>query len=121
MTTIPAVQRPQRVWRRRTAGSKLPTDPRPRCVGRPGAFGNPFRIGQLVRDCVPGWPSGDDVVRDHGHAVDLFRTWALATPSFAQRVRAELAGLDLACWCRPDLPCHADVLLELANPTGDSE
>ncbi|WP_019732123.1 DUF4326 domain-containing protein [Mycobacterium avium] len=27
----------------------------------------------------------------------------------------ELAGHDLACWCPPDQPCHADVLLELAN------
>lgn len=27
----------------------------------------------------------------------------------------EIAGLDLACWCPLDQPCHADVLLELAN------
>lgn len=26
-----------------------------------------------------------------------------------------LAGKNLACWCAPDAPCHADVLLELAN------
>lgn len=30
-------------------------------------------------------------------------------------IRAELRGKDLSCWCAPDLPCHADVLLELAN------
>ena len=30
-------------------------------------------------------------------------------------VRQELAGHDLACWCPLDQPCHADVLLELAN------
>lgn len=30
-------------------------------------------------------------------------------------VRQELAGRDLACWCPLDRPCHADVLLELAN------
>ena len=28
---------------------------------------------------------------------------------------AELRGKDLACWCPLDEPCHADVLLELAN------
>jgi hypothetical protein len=28
---------------------------------------------------------------------------------------AGLAGRDLACWCPLDQPCHADVLLELAN------
>ena len=30
-------------------------------------------------------------------------------------VRRELAGRDLACWCPLDEPCHADVLLEVAN------
>ena len=29
---------------------------------------------------------------------------------------APLRGRDLACWCPLDQPCHADVLLELANP-----
>lgn len=27
----------------------------------------------------------------------------------------DLAGHDLACWCKPGDPCHADVLLDLAN------
>jgi hypothetical protein len=27
----------------------------------------------------------------------------------------ELRGRDLACWCPLDEPCHADVLLEIAN------
>ena len=27
----------------------------------------------------------------------------------------ELRGKDLACWCPLDQPCHADVLLDLAN------
>jgi hypothetical protein len=30
-------------------------------------------------------------------------------------IRAALAGKNLACWCPLDKPCHADVLLELAN------
>lgn len=30
-------------------------------------------------------------------------------------IRALLRGRDLVCWCPLDLPCHADVLLELAN------
>lgn len=33
----------------------------------------------------------------------------------AATVRDELAGLDLACWCKPGEPCHADVLLAIAN------
>lgn len=35
-------------------------------------------------------------------------------------IRAELAGRDLACWCALDQPCHADVLLEIANHTDRS-
>jgi hypothetical protein len=35
-------------------------------------------------------------------------------PSLAD-IRAELGGRNLACWCKPDQPCHADVLLKLAN------
>ncbi|WP_459969475.1 DUF4326 domain-containing protein [Nocardioides pyridinolyticus] len=31
------------------------------------------------------------------------------------RTYGALAGRDLACWCRRDLPCHADVLLEVAD------
>lgn len=30
-------------------------------------------------------------------------------------IRTELRGKDLACWCPLDKPCHADVLLEIAN------
>ena len=30
-------------------------------------------------------------------------------------IRSELRGKNLACWCPLDQPCHADVLLELAN------
>jgi hypothetical protein len=29
--------------------------------------------------------------------------------------KVELAGRDLACWCPLDQPCHADVLLMVAN------
>ena len=32
---------------------------------------------------------------------------------------AELRGKNLACWCPLDAPCHADVLLELANRDPD--
>lgn len=49
-------------------------------------------------------------------AVDAFREWAEAPEQEGYRaeVRAMLRGKDLACWCAPR-PCHADVLLEIAN------
>ena len=48
---------------------------------------------------------------------DLDRAMALKPghyPTHAE-IRAELRGKDLACWCPLDSPCHADVLLEIAN------
>lgn len=48
-------------------------------------------------------------------AVDLYRAWLLARPAAVAAAREDLAGLDLACWCPLGQPCHADVLLEVAN------
>jgi hypothetical protein len=55
--------------------------------------------------------------REHGaaDAVRLYREHLLTTPGLLAAARAELAGRDLACWCQPGAPCHADVLLELVN------
>lgn len=33
-----------------------------------------------------------------------------------ERIWAWPGGKDLACWCPINQPCHADVLLRLANP-----
>lgn len=27
-----------------------------------------------------------------------------------------LHGKNLVCWCKPDLPCHGDIILKVANP-----
>jgi hypothetical protein len=35
-------------------------------------------------------------------------------PAFQEMARDKLRGKDLVCWCPPG-PCHADVLLEIAN------
>ena len=81
-------------------------------VSRPGRWGNPFP----VTACVPA-----DV------AVSIFRRELEAAMrrrvhesmfSVFDRMAAnlhELRGKNLACWCLPGAPCHADVLLELAN------
>ncbi|WP_252443347.1 DUF4326 domain-containing protein [Pseudonocardia humida] len=70
-------------------------------VGRPSRRGNPWSVAE------------------HGaaEAVARYRAWLLADSARLAVVRAELAGRDLACWCRLDASCHADVLLELANTT----
>jgi hypothetical protein len=54
---------------------------------------------------------------------DLYRDWITKNDSHAaQRAREKLPrlrGRNLACTCPLDQPCHADVLLELANAPGD--
>lgn len=101
-------------------------------VGRPTKWGNPWHVVP-VRDHRFPWGDAADVVHKvTGSSVGRFerytRTRATGAPYWAMRAyqrdltaeqigdaRRELAGRDLVCWCRVDQPCHADVLLRLAN------
>ncbi len=88
---------------RRRRGEALP--PNTRYVGRPTVFGNPFKV------------VGDDAM-DRKDAVAAYALW-IGHPDRAwlvEKVKKELRGMDLACWCAPEA-CHADVLLEIANDT----
>jgi len=59
----------------------------------------------------------DDTVEElHRKAVEWFKTYAQARLKAEPNWLSPLRGKDLVCWCAP-LPCHADVLLELANAT----
>jgi hypothetical protein len=95
---------PTRVQLRRTKGWRMP--PNTVKVDRTTRWGNHYRPGG------PVWRTkGIGKVRDAAEAVDLFRR--LQAPHMTDI--AQLRGKNLACWCRPGEPCHADVLLELAN------
>lgn len=105
---------PERIQRKRTKGWRMP--PGAVYVGRisqtnRGAWGNPYRVG-MFRDYDQA-----DAVADFKKwlAGDIgARVWAGAPPT-RKEIRAALAGKDLACWCKPGTPCHADVLLRIAN------
>ena len=75
-------------------------------IARPGRWGN--RISYVQH--------GVDGERAFADAVARYRAWVMAPGQveFRHKVRAELKGKDLICWCKP-LPCHGDVLLEVAN------
>lgn len=101
-------------------------------VARPSKWGNPYRP---VRTTDGQWAIFDDNGMDYSlvgwgpypdrldaiaQCVEGFRVYEVAyrddVPGLTEgMVRRELAGKDLACWCPLDQPCHADVLLELAN------
>lgn len=89
-------------------------------VARPSRFGNPCRVGMFR-----GY-TAEDAVSDYRRwiARDLqLRSFEIAfgPPPTLECIRAALRGRDLACWCRLDQPCHADVLLELANQAEGSD
>jgi hypothetical protein len=106
----PSARRPVRVQRRRTRGWRTP--PGAVYVGRPTRWGNPYVIGE-TSELHPGGPL------TRADAVALFRDHLYGpVPSREEQereIRAALRGRDLMCWCPLDGPCHADVLLEIAN------
>lgn len=106
---------PVRVQRKRTKGWKMP--PNTVYVGRGSKWGNPFKIGsEYVRSKMePGGGQKANTVSDNAHAVQLYRRFTAREVKIQVEAYQELRGKNLACWCRPDQPCHADVLLEIAN------
>lgn len=109
-------------------------------VDRTGPWGNPFKIAPIEGSpfrpgmvfeifklyCtggpgVDGW-TGKAV--DYGgkklalaKAVELHREWIMSPEGelLRRRARKELAGHNVACWCKPGDVCHGDTLLALAN------
>lgn len=107
---------PQRIQRKRSRGWKMPDGAV--YVGRPTRWGNPYRVGDesAFIGCNPVFNIDEEPLTARDVA-QLFRI-ALDHDQLAvtsELVRAELAGRDLACWCPLDQPCHADVLIEVAN------
>ncbi|MCH7759684.1 DUF4326 domain-containing protein [Patescibacteria group bacterium] len=43
------------------------------------------------------------------------RQWVLGNPSLLRKIKRELAGKILGCWCDNPLACHGLVLWEVAN------
>jgi Domain of unknown function (DUF4326) len=92
-----------RIQLRRSRGWRKP--PGAVLVTRPHSkFANPYRVGHEAQDAT--------------EAVSMYPLHLLARPDLVAAARAELRGRTLACWCRPGDPCHADVLLEMANAPG---
>jgi hypothetical protein len=116
--------RPQRLQLSRRGGYNLQDASRAlnslpaRLVTRPGKWGNPFSIEDIAKRF------GLDAASAQAKAVALCAEWLNGSidaelspgpaPSSAT-IRAELGGYNLACWCKAGTPCHADLLIEIAN------
>lgn len=116
------MSKPVRVQRRRLKGWRMPANTVSVC--RPGPFGNPFKPAECRS---AGFVGTDLEIKQR--CVDAFRAWLTHKDGWlnwsgeeAETRKAailqsltSLRGKNLACFCPLDQPCHADVLLELAN------
>lgn len=117
---------PVRIQRKRSKGWRLPEGVV--SATRPGPYGNPFRIGHWYKignggngfawiesyDPIEAERAGYTLIVDAAMAVGWFREYRRRYPMMGED-KAFIRGKDLACWCKIGTPCHADVLLELAN------
>lgn len=106
---------PVRVQLRRTKDWRMP--PCTVKVDRTTKWGNPFMVGRdgTRAECV------DLFTKLLAGYVCMTKGDPAASEKYLHMARdnhAELAGKSLACWCPLDAPCHADVLLSLANARG---
>jgi hypothetical protein len=108
---------PKRIQLRHSAGWRMPENAVK--VDRSTIWGNPFTINAAEE---AGYQGTDAELR--GFCVHAFRKWLTGQfqPDLQPKSRAyildhinQLRGKNLACWCPLNQPCHADVLLELAN------
>lgn len=112
---------PRRIQLSRAKGWRMPMSARK--VDRSTPWGNPFGLTQLYHTfgqrglpapCIPL-----RIAPGLDRSLDMYVAWLAAKLSDDPDFLAPLRGRDLACWCKLDAPCHADVLLRLANQMGD--
>lgn len=100
---------PERVQLSRAKGWKMP--PNTVKVDRSTLWGNVYRYPDDPARAVNRY-------RHDLETAGAIRARVTGRGTFlvtVQQIREELGGKNLACWCRPGAPCHADVLLEIAN------
>jgi hypothetical protein len=103
---------PRRIQLRRARGWRMPPDTVK--VDRTTKWGNPFVVGKhgTAADCVGLYRmlAGGLLCISAGNT-----DAQVAARKAMEQAGVELRGKKLACWCPIGKPCHADVLLEIAN------
>lgn len=82
-------------------------------VSRPSRWGNPYKVSPAFVSegvTIPAITAESAVQLFRERWQAMLKQWPSAHDDLAP-----LRGKNLACWCRPGQPCHADVLLEIAN------
>jgi hypothetical protein len=104
---------PKRIQMRRVKGWRMPEGAI--YVGRPSRWGNPFLVGAPYPDGDPPELQHPATRMDVAEMFEDLCHGLLLLPAPTRDDLEPLRGHDLACWCPLDQPCHADVLLEMAN------
>jgi Domain of unknown function (DUF4326) len=124
------MMKPTRIQLRRTKGWRMP--PNTVKVDRTTKWGNPFHVVQpdpkdsplqTMMDAQHGVCfTAEAAVNRFKRLLKAFRLRGSYCANEKKRwwvsvamIRKELRGKNLACWCKPGTPCHADVLLKIAN------
>lgn len=86
-------------------------------VGRPSQWGNPWSPKNATRIVMRGSNVHSSRPCTIEECVKLYEEDVRkGTFGYTPKdVRIFLGGKDLACWCQLDQPCHADILLNMAN------
>jgi hypothetical protein len=79
-------------------------------VGRPTIWGNPWRVGGKAHGALGPM----EAVAEYERALVKGELKDRTGKPLLDQLH-QLRGRDLACWCDPDKPCHADILLHYAN------
>ncbi len=109
---------PKRIQRKRIRGWRKPDGVVD--VTRISRWGNKFLVkGKAHPTSDGGRETHHDeynvICETAEEAVEMFRDFMERSPHRVTAIQRELKGKDLMCWCALDQPCHADVLLEIAN------
>ena len=118
---------PYRIQRQRTKGCRMPESTV--YVGQGTKWRNPWEVtphedGRATVTYPVSAITFTSVNEAAAYAASSFRWQLLNHPNVLEfteaEARAELTGKNLACSCPLDQPCHADVLLEIANREEDA-
>lgn len=126
---------PKRIQRKRSKGWRKPGGAV--YVGRGSCWGNPYPVYESLKNGHGDIISGKQLIRSPQEAVRLYSKKMmpyiahdlrynsmgnfLISVAFIESAQYALHGKDLLCWCPLDQPCHADVLLKIANSMAITE
>jgi hypothetical protein len=75
-------------------------------IGRPSEWGNPFSHKENT--------IAQYQVSSLDESLSAYKAWVYSQPDLILKIRKELKGKVLGCWCSPSR-CHGDILAHIAN------